>query len=194
MSSRIWKASPGDGAGTRLCWAKTRGFRATCSRTPCHRASCRWGWMYCSLARCLPRASPTSPAACAPTPALSSRPRTTLTTTMASSSSARTATSSMTGSNTRSRASFSAARSRASADRRCHRQGGAHRRRAGPYIEYAKASFPRGLTLEGLRIVVDCAHGAAYKSTPCVLRELGAEIIVYGNQPTARTSTKTAAR
>ncbi len=53
----------------------------------------------------------------------------------------------------------------------------------GRYIEYAKASFPRGLTLEGLRIVVDCAHGAAYKSTPCVLRELGAELVVYGNQP-----------
>jgi phosphoglucosamine mutase len=53
----------------------------------------------------------------------------------------------------------------------------------GRYIEYVKASFPRGLTLEGLRIVVDCAHGAAYKSTPCVLRELGAEVIVYGNQP-----------
>src|ERR1019366_9902873 len=53
----------------------------------------------------------------------------------------------------------------------------------GRYIEYAKASFPRGLTLEGLRIVVDCAHGAAYKSTPCVLRELGAEVIVQGNQP-----------
>jgi phosphoglucosamine mutase len=53
----------------------------------------------------------------------------------------------------------------------------------GRYIEYAKASFPRGMTLEGLRIVVDCAHGAAYKSTPCVLRELGAEVIVFGNQP-----------
>ena len=53
----------------------------------------------------------------------------------------------------------------------------------GRYIEYAKASFPRGMTLEGLRIVVDCAHGAAYKSTPCVLRELGAEVIVCGNQP-----------
>jgi phosphoglucosamine mutase len=53
----------------------------------------------------------------------------------------------------------------------------------GRYIEFAKASFPRGLTLEGMRIVVDCAHGAAYKSTPCVLRELGAEVIVYGNQP-----------
>src|SRR5256885_15397410 len=35
----------------------------------------------------------------------------------------------------------------------------------GRYIEYAKASFPRGMTLEGMRIVVDCAHGAAYKST-----------------------------
>lgn len=53
----------------------------------------------------------------------------------------------------------------------------------GRYIEYAKASFPKGMTLEGLRIVVDCAHGATYKTTPSVLRELGAEVIVYGNQP-----------
>jgi phosphoglucosamine mutase len=53
----------------------------------------------------------------------------------------------------------------------------------GRYIEYAKTSFPRGMTLEGMRIVVDCGHGAAYKSTPCVLRELGAEVLVYGNQP-----------
>jgi phosphoglucosamine mutase len=53
----------------------------------------------------------------------------------------------------------------------------------GRYIEHAKASFPRGLTLEGLRIAVDCSHGAAYKSTPCVLRELGAEVIAFGNQP-----------
>src|ERR1043165_5002007 len=53
----------------------------------------------------------------------------------------------------------------------------------GRYIEYAKASFPRGLTLEGMRIVVDCGHGAAYKSTPCVLRELGAEVVVFGNHP-----------
>src|SRR5271156_1333763 len=53
----------------------------------------------------------------------------------------------------------------------------------GRYIEFAKASFPRGLTLEGVRIVVDCAHGAAYKSTPCVLRELGANVVVFGNQP-----------
>jgi phosphoglucosamine mutase len=53
----------------------------------------------------------------------------------------------------------------------------------GRYIEFAKTSFPRNLTLEGLRVVVDCAHGAAYKSTPCVLRELGAEVIVFGNHP-----------
>src|SRR5579859_3045065 len=53
----------------------------------------------------------------------------------------------------------------------------------GRYIEHAKASFPRGMTLEGMRIVVDCAHGAGYKSTPCVLRELGADVITYGNQP-----------
>ena len=53
----------------------------------------------------------------------------------------------------------------------------------GRYIEYAKSSFPRGLTLEGLRVVADCANGSAYKSTPCVLRELGAEVIVLGNQP-----------
>jgi phosphoglucosamine mutase len=53
----------------------------------------------------------------------------------------------------------------------------------GRYIEYAKSSFPRNLTLDGLRVVVDCAHGAAYKSTPCVLRELGAQVIVHGNEP-----------
>lgn len=53
----------------------------------------------------------------------------------------------------------------------------------GRYIEYAKASFPRRMTLEGVRIVVDCGNGAAYKATPCVLRELGAELFVYGNQP-----------
>ena len=53
----------------------------------------------------------------------------------------------------------------------------------GRYIEYAKTSFPRGMTLEGMRVVVDCAHGAAYKSTPCVLHELGAEVIVYGDKP-----------
>jgi phosphoglucosamine mutase len=60
----------------------------------------------------------------------------------------------------------------------------------GRYIEHAKASFPRGMTLEGMRIVVDCAHGAGYKSTPCVLRELGADVIVYGNQPDGKNINK----
>ncbi|MBM3845975.1 MAG: phosphoglucosamine mutase, partial [Verrucomicrobia bacterium] len=53
----------------------------------------------------------------------------------------------------------------------------------GRYIEFAKASLPRRFTLEGLRIVLDCGHGASYKSSPCVLRELGAEVFVYGNAP-----------
>jgi phosphoglucosamine mutase len=53
----------------------------------------------------------------------------------------------------------------------------------GRYVEFAKQSFPRGRTLESLRIAVDCANGAAYKSTPCILRELGAAIEVFHNQP-----------
>jgi phosphoglucosamine mutase len=53
----------------------------------------------------------------------------------------------------------------------------------GRYVEHAKTSFPRGLTLEGMRVVVDCAHGASYKTTPAVLQELGAELIVFGTQP-----------
>jgi phosphoglucosamine mutase len=54
---------------------------------------------------------------------------------------------------------------------------------AGRYIENAKASFPRGLTLDGVRVVIDCAHGAAYRVAPTVLRELGAEIIAIGVSP-----------
>jgi phosphoglucosamine mutase len=54
---------------------------------------------------------------------------------------------------------------------------------AGRYIENAKASFPRGLTLDGLRIVIDCAHGAAYRVAPTVLAELGAEVIRLGVSP-----------
>ncbi len=54
---------------------------------------------------------------------------------------------------------------------------------AGRYIESAKASFPRRLTLDGLRIVVDCAHGAADRGAPTVLAELGAEIIPVGVSP-----------
>lgn len=53
----------------------------------------------------------------------------------------------------------------------------------GRYVEFAKQSFPRGRTLESLKIAVDCANGAAYKSTPCILRELGADVAVFHNQP-----------
>jgi phosphoglucosamine mutase len=53
----------------------------------------------------------------------------------------------------------------------------------GRYIEYAKAAFPKGVNLEGLRVVVDAGHGATYKSTPCVLRELGARVTILNNQP-----------
>ena len=53
----------------------------------------------------------------------------------------------------------------------------------GRYVEFAKQSFPRGRTLDSLRIAVDCANGAAYKSTPCILRELGAETHVVHNDP-----------
>ena len=54
---------------------------------------------------------------------------------------------------------------------------------AGRYIEAVKASFPRGLRLDGLKIVIDCAHGAAYKVAPTVLWELGAEVIPIGVAP-----------
>jgi phosphoglucosamine mutase len=51
------------------------------------------------------------------------------------------------------------------------------------YIEIAKATFPRHLSLNGLRVVVDCANGAAYKVAPKALWELGAEVIPVGVQP-----------
>lgn len=53
----------------------------------------------------------------------------------------------------------------------------------GRYIEFAKNTFPRGLRLDGLKIVVDCANGAAYKVAPTVLWELGAEVIRVGVAP-----------
>ncbi len=53
----------------------------------------------------------------------------------------------------------------------------------GRYVEFAKESFPRGMSLEEMHVAVDVANGAAYKSTPCVLRELGAEVTVAHNEP-----------
>lgn len=53
----------------------------------------------------------------------------------------------------------------------------------GRYIVFLKNTFPDDLTLDGLRIVLDCAHGAAYKVAPAVLEELGAEIFSLGVHP-----------
>jgi phosphoglucosamine mutase len=53
----------------------------------------------------------------------------------------------------------------------------------GRYIEFCKSTFPNELDLRGMRIVVDCAHGAAYNIAPDVFHELGAEVIAIGNQP-----------
>jgi len=54
---------------------------------------------------------------------------------------------------------------------------------SGRYIEVVKSSFPRALRLDGMKIVIDCAHGAAYKVAPRVLYELGAEVVTLFNQP-----------
>lgn len=53
----------------------------------------------------------------------------------------------------------------------------------GRYIEFAKRSLPRDLDFQGIKLVVDCANGAAYKLAPKVLRELGAKVEVIGNEP-----------
>ena len=53
----------------------------------------------------------------------------------------------------------------------------------GRYIEFCKSTFPNDLNLRGLKIVVDCAHGAAYHIAPSVFHELGAEVVSIGVQP-----------
>ncbi len=53
----------------------------------------------------------------------------------------------------------------------------------GRYVEYVKNTFPKGMRLDGLKIVIDCANGAAYKIAPTVLWELGANIIELGTKP-----------
>lgn len=53
----------------------------------------------------------------------------------------------------------------------------------GRYIEFCKSTFPNELDLRGTKLVVDCAHGAAYHIAPDVFHELGAEVIAIGNQP-----------
>ncbi len=53
----------------------------------------------------------------------------------------------------------------------------------GRYIEFCKQTFPKSLRLDGLTIVVDCAHGASYRVAPTVLRELGAKVVAIGVEP-----------
>ncbi len=53
----------------------------------------------------------------------------------------------------------------------------------GRYIEFCKSTFPNELDLRGLKLVIDCAHGAAYHIAPDVFHELGAEVVAIGNQP-----------
>ena len=60
----------------------------------------------------------------------------------------------------------------------------------GRYVAFVKQSFPSQLTLEGLRIVVDAAHGAAYKVAPAVFYELGAEVATIGVRPDGRNINK----
>jgi phosphoglucosamine mutase len=62
---------------------------------------------------------------------------------------------------------------------RAKRIDGVHDR----YIEFAKRTLPRDVTLKGLRVAIDCANGAAYKVAPAVLWELGAEVVTIGNEP-----------
>lgn len=56
----------------------------------------------------------------------------------------------------------------------------------GRYVVYCKGTFPAELTLDGIKIVVDSAHGAAYKVAPAVFTELGADVIAIHNQPNGR--------
>ena len=56
----------------------------------------------------------------------------------------------------------------------------------GRYEEFIKTTFPQGLRLDGLKVVIDCANGAAYKAAPEVLWELGAEVIPLGVSPNGK--------
>jgi phosphoglucosamine mutase len=62
---------------------------------------------------------------------------------------------------------------------RAKRIDGVHDR----YVEFAKRTLPRDVTLHGLRVAIDCANGAAYKVAPAALWELGAEVVTIGNEP-----------
>jgi len=61
---------------------------------------------------------------------------------------------------------------------------------AGRYIVHTKNTFPNDLTLDGLQIALDCAHGATYKVAPIIFHELGAEVISYGVDPNGENINK----
>lgn len=61
---------------------------------------------------------------------------------------------------------------------------------AGRYVEFCKSTFPAARTLRGLKIALDCAHGAAYHVAPAVLHELGAEVVLMGASPTGTNINK----
>lgn len=56
----------------------------------------------------------------------------------------------------------------------------------GRYIAFLKSTFPKDLSLDGIKIVLDCAHGATYKVAPAVLRELGADLVTVGIRPNGK--------
>ncbi len=60
----------------------------------------------------------------------------------------------------------------------------------GRYIEYCKSVFPKGMTLDGIKIVLDCAHGATYKVAPIIFSELGAEVLPVGVSPNGENINK----
>ncbi|HWE23224.1 MAG TPA: phosphoglucosamine mutase [Myxococcales bacterium] len=60
----------------------------------------------------------------------------------------------------------------------------------GRYVVFAKSTFPKDLTLEGLTVVIDCGHGAAYRVAPAVLQELGAKVITIGAVPDGKNINK----
>lgn len=61
---------------------------------------------------------------------------------------------------------------------------------AGRYVEFCKSTFPAARSLRGLKIALDCAHGAAYHVAPAVLHELGAEVVLRGASPTGTNINK----
>jgi phosphomannomutase len=70
----------------------------------------------------------------------------------------------------------------------------ARRWRCYRYIEFAKRTLPKDMTLSGMRVVIDCANGAGYKAAPAALWELGADVIAINNEPNGTNINWNAAR